>query len=278
MIPVKGHRPVTRPNSFIFTVFGDFVHAYGGAIWIGSLVRLMGEFGLSEQAVRAAVSRMSRQGWLESTRIGNRSYYSVTELGKRRVDEVSKRIYVAPQTAWDGRWRILSYTVPEAKRELRDRLRKDLTVLGLGPLSASLWISPRDVLDAVRDAIRQSELDERVDLFIADYQGPLSSAELVGKCWDLGAIGRAYEEFIARYAQHGRALPDVDAFVTRIWLVHDFRKFAYLDPGLPPSLLPHGWPGTRAGKLFRDFYAALRPSAVRFFESVFEAPNEAMTA
>ncbi|MBV8424361.1 MAG: phenylacetic acid degradation operon negative regulatory protein PaaX [Candidatus Eremiobacteraeota bacterium] len=267
MASVK-RRPVTRPNSFIFTVFGDFVHAYGDAIWVGSLVRLMAEFGLSEQAVRAAVSRMSRQGWLESTRRGGRSYYSVTALGKRRVDEVSKRIYVAPQTDWDGRWRMLSYTVPEAKRELRDRLRKDLTVLGLGPLSASLWISPRDVLDAVRDAIRDGELADRVDFFVAEYEGPHTSEELVRKCWNLDAIGHAYEEFIARYATSQRSLSDVDAFVTRIWLVHDFRKFVYLDPGLPAALLPNDWPGTRAGVLFRDYYAALRPRAVRFFESV----------
>lgn len=270
MAAVKAQRPVSRPNSFIFTVFGDFVHAYGDAIWIGSLVRLMAEFGLSEQAVRAAVSRMSRQGWLESSRSGSRSYYSVTDLGKRRVDEVSKRIYVAPQTGWDGRWRMLSYTVPEAQRDLRDRLRKDLTVLGLGPLSASLWISPRDVLGAVGDAIRGTGLEERVDFFVAEYRGPLSNEALVRTCWDLDAIGRAYEAFVAQYERQPRTLSDVDAFVSRIWLVHDFRKFVYLDPGLPPALLPHDWPGTRAGILFRELYEALRPGAVRFFESVFE--------
>lgn len=275
MEPVKGPRTVTRPNSFIFTVFGDFVHGYGDAIWAGSLVRLMAEFGLSEQAVRAALSRMSRQGWLESTRAGNRSYYAPTALGKRRVDEISKRIYVAPEDGWDGKWRMLSYTIPESQRDLRDRLRKDLTVLGLGALSASLWISPRDVTDAVRDATRALHIQERVDLFTARYDGPLSDAELVRKCWDLEGIGRAYELFVAQYSDYQRALSDTQAFVTRIWLVHDFRKFAYLDPGLPAALLPKDWPGYRAGTFFREFYAALRPGAVRFFESVFSAPTAA---
>jgi phenylacetic acid degradation operon negative regulatory protein len=267
--PVKADRPVTRPNSFIFTVFGDFVHRYGDAIWVGSLVRLMAEFGISEQAVRAALSRMSRQGWLESARSGSRSYYSVTEIGKRRVDEISKRIYLPPHDTWDGKWRIVSYTIPESKRELRDRLRKDLTVLGLGSLSASLWISPRDVIGAVRDAIAALKLEERVDIFVADYQGPLGDAELTRNCWDLEAIARAYQEFIARYSRQNAAPTDTHAFVTRIWLVHDFRKFAYLDPGLPPGLLPPNWPGTQAGMLFRKYYETLRPGAVRFFESVF---------
>lgn len=275
MQPVKPLRPVTRPNSFIFTVFGDFVHGYGDAIWVGSLVRLMAEFGLSEQAVRAALSRMSRQGWLESSRSGNRSFYAPTALGKRRVDEISKRIYVAPNDEWDGEWRMLSYTIPESTRDLRDRLRKDLTVLGLGPLSASLWISPRQVTDAVRDAVHALGLDDRIDIFVARYAGPLSDAQLVRKCWDLDAIGRAYEEFIERYARPRTSLTDTQAFVTRIWLVHDFRKFAYIDPGLPAELLPANWPGARAGALFREFYAALRPGAVRFFESAFSAPTQA---
>jgi phenylacetic acid degradation operon negative regulatory protein len=278
MEPVKGHRAVTRPHSFIFTVFGDFVHAYGDAIWVGSLVRLMAEFGLSEQAVRAALSRMSRQGWVESVRGGGRSYYSVTELGKRRVDEVSKRIYLPPRSDWDGKWRMVTYTIPETMRDLRDRLRKDLTVLGLGPLSASLWISPRDVAAALEDAAESHGLRDRVDFFLAEYRGPLTDAQLVRKCWDLDAIAAAYDDFIRRYGGRRKPLSDVEAFVTRIWLVHDFRKFAYLDPGLPPALLPRDWPGERAGALFREFYASLLPAAVRFFESVFSAPAEEKSA
>ncbi len=73
-------------------------------------------------------------------------------------------------------------------------------------------------------------------------------------------------------------LGDTQAFVTRIWLVHDFRKFAYIDPGLPAALLPADWPGARAGTLFREFYAALRPGAVRFFESVLERDVAVLTA
>ena len=67
MALASDQRVVTRPNSFIYTLFGDFVHrdpTAGGELWVGGLIRLMGEFGISEAAVRQAVSRMSRQGWL----------------------------------------------------------------------------------------------------------------------------------------------------------------------------------------------------------------------
>ena len=60
-------------------------------------------------------------------------------------------------------------------------------------------------------------------------------------------------------------LTDEAALVERLWLVHDYRKFVYLDPGLPSELLPAHWPGTAAAALFREYYAALDAKSQRYF-------------
>ena len=271
-------RPVNRPNSFIYTLFGDFVHRVDGSndeLWVGGLIRLMGEFGLSEQAVRQAVSRMSRQGWLAAARRGNRSYYALTDRGRRRVEAISPRIY-EPVVEWDGRWRMLTYSVSESNREGRDGLRKDLTVLGWAPLSASTWISPREALEPARSAADGNGVLESVDFFTGEYLGPRTDRELLEKCWNLPEIARQYREFVARYEpwlQNERArgtLRDDEAVVERMWLVHDYRKFTYIDPGLPSTLLPAHWPGTAAGALFREHYAAISAKAERFFRAARE--------
>jgi phenylacetic acid degradation operon negative regulatory protein len=268
-------RPVTRPNSFIYTLFGDFVHrdpTSNDEMWVGGLIRLMGEFGLSEQAVRQAVSRMSRQGWLAARKRGNRSFYALTERGRQRVEAISPRIY-GPVVEWDGRWRMLTYSVAESKREGRDGLRKDLTVLGWAPLSASTWLSPHDALDLARNAAESNGVLENVDLFTGEYFGPHTDRELLERCWDLPAIAQQYRQFIARYEprlQHERstqALSDDEAFVERMWLVHDYRKFTYVDPGLPSTLLPAHWPGTAAAALFREYYALISGKAERHFRT-----------
>jgi phenylacetic acid degradation operon negative regulatory protein len=270
-----GRRPVTRPNSFIFTLYGDLVHRLADesgdvSLWIGALIALMAPFGISPAAVRQAVSRMSRQGWLLARREGNRAFYAVTERGRRRIDELSPRIY-GPVIDWDGQWRMLTYTVSEANRESRGRLRKELSVLGWAPLSASTWISPADTLDAARGAARASDALDAVHLFAGEYRGPLTDRELLERCWDLGAIAAAYREFIARYEpclareRERDALGDEAAFVDRLWLVHDYRKFAYLDPGLPSELVSAHWPGTTAAALFREYYAALDGKSQRYF-------------
>ncbi|MBV8116842.1 MAG: phenylacetic acid degradation operon negative regulatory protein PaaX, partial [Candidatus Eremiobacteraeota bacterium] len=270
-------RPVARPNSLIFTLYGDLVHRTDkaeerdGSLWIGTLIALMGTLGVSAAAVRQAVSRLSRQGWLSARRVGNRAYYSVTERGQQRIEDLSPRIY-GPVIEWDGRWRVLHFAGGEPGRQPRDRLRKELRVLGWAPLTAATWISPVDALEPARKASGACGVEDDVHFFEGRYCGPLTDRQLVERCWDLQAIAGAYNAFIARYRvrlaeerKHGRLHND-QAFADRLWLVHDYRKFAYLDPGLPSELVPAHWPGTVAAALFREYYAALEHKSQRYFQ------------
>lgn len=246
---------------------------------MGSLISLMASFGLSEAAVRQAVSRMSRQGWLAVRKEGNRAYYAVTDRGRRRIEGLSPRIY-GPVVEWDGRWRMLTYAIAEAQRERRDRLRKELTVLGWAPLSSSTWISPADSLDEVREAAAATGVEGNIDFFVATYDGPGTDRELLRKCWDLDAIAAAYGKFIRAYEprllreRRDASLSDEEAFVERLWLVHDYRKFTYVDPGLPSTLLPAHWQGTTAAALFREYYAAIERKSLRHFAA---ATGQAVT-
>ena len=264
-------RSGTRPTSLIFSLYGDLVHGAAGesepALWLGTLVRLMAAFGLSEAAVRQAVSRMARQGWLSARREGKRAYYTVTPLGRRRIDELSPRIY-GPVIEWDGNWRLLAVTVDV--RDARVRLRQELRVLGWAPLSPAIWISPADSLPSAAEAAERYGVAGEAHLFLGTYEGPLSDRALVERCWDLPAIAGAYERFTERYRPRldrelaGGAAGDAEAFAERLWLVHDFRKFAYIDPGLPSELVPAHWPGTIASSIFREYYAVLAPKAQHF--------------
>lgn len=123
---------MSNTQSMIFTIYGDYIRHYGNKIWIGSLIRLLKEFGHNEQSVRVAVSRMMKQGWLESEKVGNKSYYFLTKRGKLRMEEAANRIFKLMPNEWDGKWRILMYTIPEEKRQIRDELRKELLWSGFG--------------------------------------------------------------------------------------------------------------------------------------------------
>jgi len=274
-----------KPQSLLFTIYGEYVRAHGGEIWIGSLTKLLGQFGISEQAVRAAISRMQRLGWLESRKIGNRSYYSMSRKGTRRLNEAAARIYKQAAPDWDGRWCIVSYSIPEARRELRDQLRKELAFAGFGPLGNSTWISSRNLIESVRDLIESYGLSGYVEIFRAAHVGWSEPRQLVAKCWDLASINAAYQSFIDQFRpQHeedlarfhaGEPLPDGECFVKKTNLVHQYRKFLFIDPDLPDELLPKVWLGTQADELFAGMHGMLNPGAERFFQSVFEtAPQQ----
>lgn len=267
----------------IFTLYGDYISHYGSKIWIGSLIRLLSEFGHNDQSVRAAISRMNKQGWVQSEKIGNKSYYSLTERGQKRIDEAAKRIFKLIPEKWDGQWRILMYTIPEEIRSIRDELRKELVWSGFGTLSNSCWVSANNLEKQVFDLIEKYNISNYVDFFIANYAGPDENSRLVEKSWNLQEINSKYQEFISEYSQkyiiaknmiQKGNMSDAECFVERTKLVHEYRKFLFVDPGLPEELLPEKWLGSHAASLFSDYYKELAEPASRFFESVFKEGNE----
>ncbi|MGE7648856.1 phenylacetic acid degradation operon negative regulatory protein PaaX [Peribacillus frigoritolerans] len=273
----------TNTQSMIFTIYGDYIRNYGSKIWIGSLIRLLKEFGHNEQGVRVAVSRMVKQGWIQSEKQGNKSYYFLTDRGVQRMDEAANRIYKMKPNEWDGKWRILMYTIPEDKRQLRDDLRKELLWSGFGSFSSGCWISPNDLEKQINRLIEKYDIDEYVDFFISEYKGPKENKSLVEKSWQLEEIENKYEEFIEKYSKQfivhqsiisRGEMSDADCFVERTNLVHEYRKFLFIDPGLPKELLPSKWNGNHAALLFSQYYQVLAEPASRFFESVFQENND----
>lgn len=270
-----------KPQSMLFTIYGEYVRHYGSEIWIGSLTKLMGEFGLSEPAVRAAISRMLRQGWLVSRKVGNRSYYSMSERGKKRLEEAAARIYKVDKDKWDGKWCIVSYNIPEERRALRDQLRKELGWMGFGMLTTSTWISPNRLEQRVKELTEAYEITEHVEIFHAGHLGWSDAKQLVQKCWDIDEINGKYKEFIDTYRdkyeelanklRHNHEVADSRCFVEKTILVHEYRKFLFIDPDLPQELLPEPWLGEEADELFQNYYRILNPGAVRFFENAYEA-------
>lgn len=263
----------------IFTLYGDYIRHYGSVIWIGSLIRLLKEFGHNEQSVRAAISRMSKQEWLQSEKKGNKSYYSLTDQGQSRMEEAAKRIYKLEPSTWDGEWRILVYTIPEKKRHIRDELRQELVWSGFGLLSNSCWITPNPLDTQVNNLIEKYDISSYVSFFRGTKEDKGDPKKLVEKCWNIDEINDRYSSFIEKYSQkyiidknkieQGK-MSDGSCFVERTLLVHQYRKFLFIDPGLPSELLPEQWLGDSAAALFADYYRTLAKPATRFFESVIE--------
>ncbi|MFQ5577017.1 MAG: PaaX family transcriptional regulator C-terminal domain-containing protein [Anaerolineae bacterium] len=264
-----------RTQDLIFTLYGDYITPRGGEVWIGHIIELMAGLDTSAQAVRSTLSRMMGKGWLRSRREGRHSFYAITPRAKTLLSEGTRRIYQPRQDPWDGRWYILTYTIPEGQRHLRHRLRQRLTWLGFGRLG------PARNLQADVDRIAASlGIPDQIDCFVGEYLGFSQARALVERCWDLQQLNRAYLAFINRHRPAWRqfvsrpasSTPDPkETFTCRFLLVHEYRSFPYVDPNLPPELLPNDWLGNEAIHLFQTYAALLAPHANAYVDQVLSA-------
>src|SRR5262249_50758604 len=143
----------------VLDVFGAYVLPTGNWVAVADLIKLMGLLGVDGQAVRSAVSRMTRSGLLSSeARDGVRGYaLSASTLPmKERGD---RRIYFArePADLRDG-WVLVTSSVPETERRMRYELRKRLTWLGFGFLPNGVGIAPRRALPELVIILDQFDL------------------------------------------------------------------------------------------------------------------------
>lgn len=288
-----------RAQELVFTLYGDYLLDLGRPVWVGSLIELLGELGVAAPATRTALSRMTAKGWLTVTRGKGRSLYDLSARGRRLLEEGRERIYHPPRPkSWDGAWYLVAYSIPESRRGLRDRLRAQLAWLGCGALTNGLWIAARDPTAEVGEIARRLRIERHVEVFRAEHLGFSSAARLVEQSWDLAAVDRRYRAFLERWrpeldhcavcrrategAASGRPLPPctspADCFRRRFELVHEYRIFPSIDPFLPEPLLPRGWLGEEAAKLFETYRAVLAEPAERFVAEVCAAGDRGLQA
>ena len=84
---------------------------------------------------------------------------------------------------------------------------------------------------------------------------------MVGQAWDLAELAREYDEFITAFG--GAVTPgSPDPLVRVIDLVHAWRRFPWIDPGLPAQFLPVPWSGTAAAEVFARRHAQWAGEAI----------------
>jgi phenylacetic acid degradation operon negative regulatory protein len=259
-----------QARSALFDLYGDYLRPRGGRAPVAALVKLLAPLGIAPPAVRTAVSRMVRQGWLHPMRLVSGPGYLLTPKAARRLDEAAARIYRTGRFGWDGRFDLVLLRAPVSRRDARR-----LTYLGYGMLGEHAWVAPRaaDEIDAVL-----ADLDLGYERFAASHAaGSPGAAEVVSRAWDLDGIGQAYEDFVADFrpvvaAVNARST-DEEAYAARFRLVHAWRSFLFRDPQLPASLLPSRWPGVSAASFFDKHAARLRPAADRYVERCLSAAS-----
>jgi phenylacetic acid degradation operon negative regulatory protein len=288
--------PSLRSQDLVFTLFGDYLLERDRPVWTAGLITLLGQLGLSPMAVRTVLSRMARKGWLTTEKRGTRSWYGLTPKGQTLLQKGRERIYhPATDAHWDGDWSLIIFSIPETRRRLRDALRVRLSWLGCGSLTSGVWISPHDVHAELLDIATELNIGQHLEVFRGAHLAHASPERLVAQCWDLAGLDRRYADFVARWqgqfghcsqcgmtgapaGVHSPCTSPADCFRRRFLLVHEYRAFALEDPYLPKPLLPAGWHGEAAARLFESYHDVLAGPAERYVAEVCAEGDEIVAA
>ncbi|MFB7250109.1 PaaX family transcriptional regulator C-terminal domain-containing protein [Microbacterium sp. NPDC056234] len=249
-------RPGSRA-SLLRTVVGLYLRPLGGWISASVLVRLAGDLGIPPDRARTGIARLKQRGLLLAER-ADAAGYRLNPAALGMLERGDRRIFDIRTMAEGEPWCLVSYSIPESRRELRHRLRRGLQWLGAGAVSPALWIMPGHLEDEAEELLRDIGVRDAAVLFRADAPSVAGSlADAVQGWWDLTALRAEHERFQTAVSELPDAVTDRDAFVSYVRLIDAWRTLPYLDPGLPPSLLPSDWPGERSFTVFAELSTAL---------------------
>jgi phenylacetic acid degradation operon negative regulatory protein len=212
-----------RVWSLVITVFGDLVQHRGGQISTALLGQLLARVGVEPGAMRTALSRLGRDGWVESERQGRTSTYRLSAQGLERFAPATTRIYAPPRRD------------PGTRGALYPR------VDGATP---QVFVCPENEAPADADCTVTGDLVRLTDA----YRQTLLSVEhrdaLTWLAADLTSLGTV-------------DVSSLDAAAARMLLVHRWRRIVLRFPEVPPELMPPDAPLANPRKAVADVYAAL---------------------
>jgi len=140
----------------------------GGDLFVGFLLSARSTKRMFRIARERAMRRhrdkrvIERLADLEYVRIqGER--LSITEKGRSALgDIVNATRRTLGERTWDGKWRVITFDIPEAYAALRDRVRAILKQAGFAQLQQSVWIFPHECEELARFIREEQQLSHNV--------------------------------------------------------------------------------------------------------------------
>lgn len=278
-VPARRARVQTNSaRSTLLTVISVFVYPMPKAVPTSAFLTVMELLGFTANATRQSLQRNAAAGWIEATRDGRRATWQLTPAGLQLLDEGSERIgrLSRDDRGWDGRVLFVTAEAPENDRAVRHTLRTRLAWMGFGAIAPGVWISTR-----VAGETAAGQLMARLDLPCQSYvarPGKLGDLrDIVARAWDLDSLQAEYQSFINEFRDANPSDGD-EKVVALTRLVHRWRRFPFIDPGLPHELLPSDWKGSQAARLFSSLRTLWLPSALARWADIAEVPSEVSAA
>ncbi|MGJ8527557.1 PaaX family transcriptional regulator [Maritalea sp.] len=253
-----------RVWSMVITIFGDAIQPRGGVVAMSDLHEILGALGVESGAVRTAMSRLAKEGWVTRQKQGRNSFYKLSEAGLNSFVPATQKIYraeYAPEPTT-----ILMAVGPNVLGKAREQQNAQIVAMGGEHLRNGVGLFA-DPTDKVREQIKATGL--------MSIEGEMSTLpDWVIDKLDLQPLAEAYHGLIDRFTslavtrEQLDQLTSLEALCARILLVHEWRRLILKQPDLPARLLPQDWPGAAAHNLVSTLYRQLLAPSEKWWSAV----------
>lgn len=214
--------------SLIATILGDLCVTRTDVMPGKVLHMLTGRMGVSGQAVRVALHRLRRNGWINSERDGRESNHALSDTGWAETQTVRPLIYADTPVICPV---VRLVVVPAPANGLPEMLPAD--AITIAPRTALVGDpAPRLPDDAVVTVFEPGQLpDWVVDLVVSR-----------GLRGDYAAL----TESVCAVMKHAAPASVIDRTVLRLLVLHQWRRLRLRHGALPDTLLGADWEGAQA--------------------------------
>lgn len=207
--------------SVLATILGDLAVQKGTSISGPSLSALTLRMGIRPEALRVALYRLRKDGWIVSHKVGRISHYALSDHGRRETVQVQDRIY-APELPRISHWFLA--LLPANSLSLPDQPH-----IALGRNAYLLPRPPAGLADALVAELTTTALPDWV------REAALPPAILDAYL--------AWKDTLGQLPSNLAALDPGDQLALRILALHHWRRIVLRHNALADATLPKDWVG-----------------------------------
>lgn len=184
-----------------------------------------------------SLKRALKTGFIEKIFKNGQPYLRLTGRGKKKLVR-DFPLLALKKKRWDRKWRMVFFDIQETSRKIRDQLRRKLEELGFAKFQRSVYITPHDFAEDIREFLESRALADKV--YVVATKELLAGDEkaLAAKLWKLEEINEQYRkilEFWEKKKTSSRKEKNNREIRSR------YLEVLAVDPFLPKELVPSDW-------------------------------------
>lgn len=199
---------------------------------------------IDKEVVKRAIWKASHKGLLRRQRRKDKRFWEITKEGKRRLQLLIPQY--DEKRVWDRRIYLITYDISERRYNDRNILRDFLKRIDCGMLQASVWLTPYNPKEVLKEFIEERKLSGAVIVSDIGKDGSVGEEDLddlLSCVYRLDGLNERYKKFIEEVRKGG---------LERTQIAFRFLSILADDPQLPFELLPYNWQGKKAYRVFSE--------------------------